>query len=661
MRAKPVLITVGVTAAVFAGVFAYAVTRIEPADVVRLAAERVKSQTGREFAVDGTIGYSISLEPTVSLEGVRFRNATWGTRPDMLLVKRVDIGIALLPLLRGRIDIRGLTLIEPDVLLEANAQGAGNWSFQRDDATAASSTQAATPLPIDIRHAAIERGVLTYRSAKDGSERRFELTTLAARTSGARTTLTASARHNAETIDLDATLDRGHAPANIVLTLKSSGATLTAKGTVPDPSATDAGTAVQFKVDIADWGTVARLAGTDPITLPALQAGGRLGAAANAWTIDGLEARLGRSVLAGSVRIDRTASGPTFDLKLDAPLMDLAELQGRPGKKASNDGRIFSADPLPVAALAAIDGRLDARIARLALRDGKTVDGVELKAVAAKGRVSADPVRLRIGGKDLHMRATLDAASGKTLGIEMTADGSGIPLGALGALMNVTGTPEGSPTDLAVRFSGRGDSMRTLMAGANADVRIVVGPGRLRNRAIDWGADVTELLNAINPARRSEPYTDLKCAVVRLPIRQGVARIDNGIAAETGKVSLIAAGVIDFRNEILDLGFRPKAATGLGIGLGGLASLGRLRGPLAAPKVELDMSGTATAAAQLGLAAATGGMSLLAGGLLLDSVPDNACQAALTGTAARSAPRSGTRAPAVVDELVGGIKKLFGR
>lgn len=302
---------------------------------------------------------------------------------------------------------------------------------------------------------------------------------------------------------------------------------------------------------------------------------------------------------------------------------------------------------------------MNTRIARLALRDGKIVEGLEVNVTAAQGRLNADPGRMLVEGKELRFRAKLDVSSGKRLAADVSIDGNGIALGALGALMNVSGTPEGSPTDITIRFNGQGASMRALMASANADVRIVVGPGRLRNRVIDWGSDVTELLNALNPARKSDPYTELKCAVVRLPIRQGVARIDNSIAAETGKVSVIAAGVIDFRNETLDLGFRPKAATGLGVGLGGLASLGRLRGSLAHPKVELDMGGTARAATQLGLAAATGGLSLLAAGLLSESVPDQPCQAALTGVARSSSKPQAE--PSIVEGVIGNIKKLFGR
>jgi len=227
-------------------------------------------------------------------------------------------------------------------------------------------------------------------------------------------------------------------------------------------------------------------------------------------------------------------------------------------------------------------------------------------------------------------------------------------------MLNVSGAPEGGPTDLSIRLSGAGNSVRSLIAGANGDVRISIGPGRMKTQAITYGADVTELLNAINPARKADPYTELKCAVIRLPIRQGVARIDNGIAAETSKVHVIGGGVIDFRNETLDLGFRPKAVTGLGVGLGGLASLGRLRGSLSDPQVEIDAAGAATAAANVGMAIMSGGLSLLGTSLITDSVPDHPCQAALTGVV-RQQKAEAKEKPGIIDSVVGGLKRLFGQ
>lgn len=661
MRTKPILIAIGAPLVTLVGIVV-AVSRVDPAAYLPAATAAVKELTGRELKVDGKIGFTVSFVPTISVEGVRLQNAPWGSRPDMLMARRMEIEIALLPLLSGKVDLRGLTLIDPDLLLETDSTGKGNWVFDSADAKPKPAPGEDKPHGIDIRRVHVENGVVTYKTAKDKKVRRLEIATLGVKDSGTRTQIELDARLNAEALQVQATVARNGSPTRIDATAKSAGMTLTAATTLTEAaSGKTSESSSTFDLEVRDWTSVARLAGSDPFKLPSLKASATLKSSADVWLVEGLKASLGKSNFAGTIRVDTRKPEPEFDVKLESTLVDLAELQG-PGKKAPpKDGRVFSGEPLPIEPLKDLNGRIEARIARLALKDGKAVDGVAFQAVGDRGRLNADPVRLTIEGRELRIRASLDASAGSTFAADIGIEGSGISLGALGALLNLSGTPEGSPTDISIRLAGRGNSVRSLMAGANGDVRIAVGAGRLRNRAVDWGADVTELLNALNPARASEPYTELRCAVVRLPIRSGVARIDNSVAAETAKVNVIAAGVIDLRNETLDLGFRTKAATGLGIGLGGLASLARLRGNLADPRVEIDMGSAAKAATQLGLAAATGGLSLLAGGLLLpDSVPDRPCQAALTGTT-RGQEKPSQEKAGVVDSVVGGIKKLFGR
>lgn len=664
---RKVLIGLAATLVVLAGIGVFALSRLDPNDYVDWLDARVQHATGRELRIEGKVGYSLSLRPTIAAEGIRFGNAPWGSRPDMVAAKRVEIQIALLPLIRGEVEIRGLTLIEPDVLLEIGRDGAKNWEFKPAEAKEASPGAGAAPARIAVHKARIEKGLVTYREIRAKREWRLALDEVALGGSGNMLDLKGRAHYNAVPIEIDATVDHGgrlgeaRAAGNAQIALGAPGIKLGGKGVVPLGAGALDGLDLHVDVEIANWATAAKLAQGSVPALPVLKAQAAARAKAGVLSVDDLKATLGRSSATGSVRIGLGDKGSDLEARLDAPFVDLAELQGPPRPaRPSPDGRIFSAEPLALEGLRALDGKADLRIAKLALRDGKTLNGVHAAARVDRGRLIADPVRILVDGRELRMRLNADASSGKAVGVNVAIDGQGIPLGALAAMFNVPGAPEGSPTDLAIRLSGAGNSVRSLMAGANGDVRIVVGPGRLRNQAINFGADVTELLNAINPARAAEPYTELKCAVVRLPIRQGVARAENSIGIETAKVNVIGGGVIDLRNETLDLGFRPKAVTGLGVGLGGLASLGRLRGSISAPKVEIDAAGAATAATRLGLAAATGGLSLLAGTLLTDSVPEQPCQAALTG-AVRSRQAQQQESPGIVDSVVGGFKRLFGQ
>ncbi len=656
-RPKYLLAGFGIALAVLVGLGVYLFWRIEPSDYLGLLNARVKALTGRELTIAGEVGFSISMVPTISAEDVRFQNAPWGSRPEMFHARRIEVVVALLPLLRGEVEIRALELIEPDLLLETSPAGEPNWRFTSEREEAKPSTEGNGGRPIGIHRVRIANGLLAYRDGATGNARHVVLDLLTASRTASHVDIAATGSMNSVPLELAAQVPHEGGGQTLQATIKASGATLSAKGTMPQSR--DAPLDLEFSAEVNEWTPVAKLAQTKAIQLPSLKAAGRLRADDKGYVFDPITLGLGRSDARGSIRVDADAPH-AIAADIDSSLLDLAEILGPSTTLPPADGRLFSAEPFALAPLKAFNGKLAARFARVVLRDGKPLDAIDVTAALDRGRLKAEPLRLRVAGRELRLRIDADGSSGTQLGVDVAIDGTGIPLGTLASLAGIAGNVEGAPTDVAIRFASRGRSVRALMAEANADVRIVIGPGRIRSKTLDLGGDITELLDVLNPARKTDPYTELRCAVIRLPVRRGVAQVDNGIAMETAKVHLIAAGVIDLRNETLDLGFRPRAVTGIGVGLGGLASLARLRGSLTQPQVEADFGGAASAATQLGLAAITGGLSLLAGGMLTDKVPEQPCQAALAGNV-RAQTKSPESKPSVLDEVWGGIKRIFER
>lgn len=643
-------------------------TRFEPEDLARLLSTNVKARTGRELVIEGPVGYSLSLVPMLYAENVRLQNAPWGSRPDMLTAKRVEVEIALLPLLARRVRIEGLEVIEPDLVLEVDRNGNGNWQFAADGAKPAERSEDDGGIPLRIAYARIENGTAAYRNAASGRELRLGVGRLDIEGSGETIVLDGDATLEGVPLAIDAKLPAPGAASGASVsevTVSGPGLRLHARGTLPHARASASGE-VAVSAQVSDWAAAGKLLQHDLAQRPPLEASATVRIAGDRIAVENVEASLGKSRITGRGHWVAAGRDRTLEARIESKLIDLTELIGPDTDKAGTDGRIFSPDPLPLASLAALNGTIEARIARLALRDGKAVDDLRFAARLDKGRMVLDPAVIDIEGKPLQLRLRADATNGKTVKVELTLGGRGIPLGALGALFDITGTPEGGPTDLDVRLSAIGHSMQTLMATASGEIQVVVGPGRIRNRVVDFGADITELMKLLNPAYAADPYTELECAVVRLPVRRGVARVANTIAIETSKVDIVGAGTIDFRNETLDLGFRTKAASGLGMGLGTLAELGRLRGRFTDPAVEVDLGNAAETAAHVGLAAITGGLSLIASGLLTQRVPDNPCKVALSGGSNPSDSARSDKAPAdaaagAVESVLDGIRKLFGR
>jgi AsmA family protein len=589
-RARKIL--VGVVGAFVVLIVAGAVllSTIDLTQHVAFVEAKAKEATGRELKLKGEIGFKLSLFPTVAANDVSFQNAPWGSRPQMAKVKRVEIQVGLLPLLTGDVVIRRVLLVEPDVLLEVNAKGERNWDFTPPARSKKGAAQTEGSGGIALRRIDVRDGLLTYRSAKPRREHRARIERLSLDTS-----------RGFEKVDFDS------------------------KGRLND--------------------------------VP-LELAGRASLRKDALDVADLSAAVGKSRASGTLHLALAGERRPFQLRLDAPLIDLGELQAlrktiaETPRAKRGDGRLFSDDPFPLAALKALEGEADVQVQKLRLADGNVIDDVRARTRFDRGKIDSDELALRLQGRELKFKLHGDAASGRTLALDATVTGDKVPLAALTGLAGLSPPPEGAPTDVAVRFSGRGHSLRALMASANGDVRVVVGPGRLKNRALDAGADVTQLLNSLNPARRQDPYTDMKCAVLRFPVRNGIATISNGIALETNKIRLLGGGTVNLRNERLELAFRPEAVGGLGVGAGSLARYAKVEGTLANPRIGVDMAGAASTAAVAGAAIATGGLTLLAGGLLIDDVPDNPCQVALSGVAPKK--------ESTIDKVLNPIKKLFG-
>ena len=116
------------------------------ADAVKLRlADAVRRSTGRELTIAGPVGLTWSLVPTVALRDVSLSNPPGLSRPAMAHAARLDVRVALLPLLSRRVEVRGVTVVEPDILLERDAAGRPNWQFTPPTAPSAAPGAVARP------------------------------------------------------------------------------------------------------------------------------------------------------------------------------------------------------------------------------------------------------------------------------------------------------------------------------------------------------------------------------------------------------------------------------------------------------------------------------------------------------------------------------------
>lgn len=115
---------------------------------VKLAVERGLLTAALDAALERAAGRPVALGRItlgwgrITVLDARIANIPGATQPDFARVGRLELNLALRPLLSGRLDIRDLLLADAEIWLERDATGAPNWVFG-----AGSDAGGAMPLP----------------------------------------------------------------------------------------------------------------------------------------------------------------------------------------------------------------------------------------------------------------------------------------------------------------------------------------------------------------------------------------------------------------------------------------------------------------------------------------------------------------------------------
>jgi len=138
-------------------------------------ARMVKDTTGRELSLKGNLELEIGLNPTLVIEDVSFRNVSWGSRPELAKIRRLEVQVAVLPLIRRIILVKRLILIEPDILIETNRAGKSNLEFETVKKREAAKSVEKAPAhgksilsALTFNEIRIEKGRFTYNGGQSG-------------------------------------------------------------------------------------------------------------------------------------------------------------------------------------------------------------------------------------------------------------------------------------------------------------------------------------------------------------------------------------------------------------------------------------------------------------------------------------------------------------
>ncbi|MCF3629383.1 AsmA family protein [Thalassospiraceae bacterium LMO-SO8] len=215
-------------------------------DYKGVIAEEAKKATGRDLKISGDLKLNISLTPSLYVDGVTFANAPWGSRPDMVTLKRLEAEVALLPLLSSKVDVKRVVLIGLDLLAETDKQGRGNWQFGAADGKSAAPAEESSGggnLPL-VRKVHIKDLRVTYRDGRTGEQTRLTLPSLDLGADGIEAPLRVALKGDVNGEDFSAagtiaSIRQLTAGGEMPLDLKAQalGADMTVRGAIADPRA----------------------------------------------------------------------------------------------------------------------------------------------------------------------------------------------------------------------------------------------------------------------------------------------------------------------------------------------------------------------------------------------------------------------------------------
>jgi len=642
-----ILGTVGALVALVFVAVAVAIWRIDPNDFIAPIQARIRQATGRDVAIRGGVELKLSLTPKLVVRDLAVGNAPWGSAPQLLAARELEIEVALLPLLRRRFEVTRVDLIEPVIALETDGKGQANWDFGTATtlATPGAAAGPLSPASFGVGNIGVANGRLSFRDGRSGAITSVAIESLALSARDAQSPVNAQFRGTVDGVAVALTGSLGPLDALV-------------QRRWPYPVALTG----EIEGQKANVATKLRMDG------PALQ-------------FDDLDLALGPNALKGTLTVTTGGARPLYTFKLAVPTYVLGQgflpVIAAPGAAAATSGGGSSAGspggsgkfilpdaPLPLARLRAFDAVGELAIGKLQLPGGREVANVEAQLELRDGRLDVRVPRGATLGGQIEAKATLDAPASGGTAISLDARGRELDAGAVLAAFGVRRDVRGGKTSVDAAFRARGSSLHEWASTASGNVLLVVGPATIANAKLDAASVFDRLAQSANPFRDKDPTTELRCAVLRLPLADGVAHVDRSIGIESQKLGITVSGTLDFRSETLDLSFKPQLREGIPIEFPQVAELVRLRGTFARPEVVVDAMASVSAVARIGAAVGSGGISELGVAALgaARRAGPGPCAVAM-GASAAASPTPAASAPqaTAADPIGQALGRLFRR
>ncbi len=566
----------------------------------------VRNSTGRELTI-GDIQVKASFNPTVELRDVTFSNAKWAKAPLMAQAESVDLGFAVIPLLRKNIVIDTFKLSNAVINLEEGAKGA-NWEMSLPEAlpevqqtnsfSLIKSAQAAETGENDVakmlsslvvKQVSLENVVVNYtdkaaqtqtynigylnldENLNDGIDFKFDVNKgqyAGKGTLGALKLLNSEAGYP---VQIDASVMGIQAAVNAVLfdvfgNLSFNG-DIEANNFIGKNSGFNEKAKVSFKGDLKN-----------------------IHADINEFVI-------ADNMIKGTADVSLTDKIPAVKASLNAGTIDISSFETKKTAfgisfiKSAEATTLVPAQPVPYGLLSSVNANADINVAKLTKGNAVLAENLALNAKVNNGNATVKLLKANIAGGTATAAVMLNGqAKNATLNADISKLNLLTLLKALDADSSVFNIMSGGDSDVHVKLTGRGNTYADIVSSLDGQVVAIVNKSQvhLGNISVLKGNIISQLLNTLKIAKSNDDL-DLRCAVVRADLKNGKAELPNGIVLNADKFTLVANGDVNLNNDKLNISVKPFAGKLTDTNIAkALSSLVKLTGTLQNPKIGVD-------------------------------------------------------------------------
>lgn len=527
---------------------------------------RVSAATGREFHIHGDLGVDLSLNPRVSLGRMTLANVPRAVRPQMATVDSLEFRFDLFKLFAGDVVLSDVRVGNPDVLLEKDAKGRGNWTFPSGDAEWPT-----------VRQLTVDAGKLSYRNLPNKTDMQFDIASGdAAGSRLAPINIEGKGRYAGNQLQLEGRVesplnlqDPGK-PYRIDLKARAGATRATASGGLVGPLALRDFN-LEFGLSGPNLALLYPLIGVATPDTPPYRLTGRLSRKGRTWHYDEFTGMVGDSDLAGDASVDPSGERPFLRADLVSRRLDFDDLAGFIGAPPQTDkgetasaeqrleaaklkasARVLPDDAFKLEKLRNMDADVKLRAQRINA-PSLPIEAMTAHLFVDNGVLRLDPLDFKVAGGDISSVIRLDAR-GEAIASSARIQARGLQLPKLfpGAKLteDSTGRIAGN-----LNLAGNGNSVAKMLASSDGDVGLIMGSGRISNLLLEYaGIDIAEALKFLITGDRVVP---IRCAFADFEVKQGVMDTRR-LAFDTSDTVIYGEGSVSLRDEKLDLRLKPQ-------------------------------------------------------------------------------------------------------